>query len=325
VSFEYAKLAATDGTILITGRTGAGKTHLARELHQQSRRRAGKFMAINLATLSENLIESELFGHERGAFSGADTRRVGKLEIANGGTVFLDEIGELPLRIQTKLLEALNSRTISPVGSNRELQLDVRIIAATNKDLPREVEAGRFREDLYFRLNTFEIRVPELASQPDRILALAEGFLREACRQQGRAYAGVSEGFSRALRAYAWPGNVRELKNAMEYAVALSGDGPLEPDALPAYVRQGRESAAPNPNAPARFFPSDYREAKRHFERTYLREMLLRFGGGVNRTAKETGISKVTLIDKIRRYDIDVPALKYEAHLAAKAVAGASA
>ena len=316
---SYAKLAATDGTILITGRTGAGKTHLARELHQLSRRRAGKFMAINLATLSENLIESELFGHERGAFSGADTRRVGKLEIANGGTVFLDEIGELPLRIQTKLLEALNSRTISPVGSNRELQLDVRIIAATNKDLVREVAAGRFREDLYFRLNTFEIRVPELADQPERILTLAENFAREAARGQGRPYAGMNPCFTNALRAYAWPGNVRELKNAMEYAVALAGDGALEASALPAYVRQGRGLEAPGPGAPARTFPSDYREAKQEFERTYLREMLVRYGGGVNLTAKETGLSKVTLIDKIRRYDIDVPAIKYEAHVAAKA------
>lgn len=319
MSFEYAKLAATDGTILITGRTGAGKTHLARELHNQSRRRAGKFMAINLATLSENLIESELFGHERGAFSGADTRRVGKLEIANGGTVFLDEIGELPLRIQTKLLEALNSRTISPVGSNREIQLDVRIIAATNKDLPREVEAGRFREDLYFRLNTFEIRMPELASQPDRILILAEKFARETSQLQGRAFLGIDPGCQHALRTYGWPGNVRELKNAMEYAVALNGEGPLEAASLPAYVRQGRETVkAGEPGAPSRYFPSDYREAKQQFERNYLQEMLLRFGGGVNRTAKETGISKVTLIDKIRRYDIDVPAIKYEAHLAAK-------
>jgi DNA-binding NtrC family response regulator len=321
MSLEFAKLAATDGTILITGRTGAGKTHLARELHGLSRRRNGKFMAINLATLSENLIESELFGHERGAFSGADSKRVGKLEIANGGTVFLDEIGELPLRIQTKLLEALNSRTISPVGSNRELQLDVRIIAATNKDLPREVEAGRFREDLYFRLNTFEIRMPELASQPERILSLAESFAKEAARLQSRAYAGMSPCFVAALRGYAWPGNVRELKNAMEYAVALGGEGALEASALPAYVRSGREvTASPTGNAPARFFPNDYREAKQHFERTYLREMLLRFGGGVNLTAKETGISKVTLIDKIRRYDIDVPAIKYEAHMAKKAL-----
>jgi len=319
MSAEYAKLAATDGTILITGRTGAGKTHLARELHNLSRRRAGKFMAINLATLSENLIESELFGHERGAFSGADTRRVGKLEIANGGTVFLDEIGELPLRIQTKLLEALNSRTISPVGSNRELQLDVRIIAATNKDLKREVEAGRFREDLYFRLNTFEISMPELASQPDRIVSLAENFAREASRLQNRPFLGLDPGFQHALRGYSWPGNVRELKNAMEYAVALNGEGPLEAASLPNYVRQGRGAALQEKGTPARYFPSDYRAAKQEFERNYLQEVLLRFGGGVNRTAKETGISKVTLIDKIRRYDIDVPAIKYEAHMAAKA------
>ncbi|RZA08286.1 MAG: sigma-54-dependent Fis family transcriptional regulator [Proteobacteria bacterium] len=322
MSPQFAKLAATDGTILITGRTGAGKTHLARELHNLSRRRSGKFMAINLATLSENLIESELFGHERGAFSGADSKRVGKLEIAQGGTVFLDEIGELPLRIQTKLLEALNSRTISPVGSNRELQLDVRIIAATNKDLFQEVEAGRFREDLFFRLNTFEIRMPELASQPDRIATLSESFARDAARQQGRAYLGMEPSFLLALRAYGWPGNVRELKNAMEYAVALNAEGPLDPEALPAYVKGGRENAAGSGPAGAspKTFPRDYREAKQQFERAYLREMLLRYHGRVNQTAKETGISKVTLIDKIRRYDIDMPSIKYEAHMTAKSL-----
>ena len=311
------RLAATDGTILITGRTGSGKTHLARQLHGMSRRRNGKFMAINLATLSENLIESELFGHERGAFSGADQRRTGKLEVANGGTVFLDEIGELPLRIQTKLLEALNSRTISPVGSNREIQLDVRIITATNKDLPVEVARGNFREDLYFRLNTFEIRMPELAENPERILELAESFLKENARQSQRPYPGMSPLFVEALRKYRWPGNVRELKNAMEYALALSGDDALDPESLPAYVRESRQEVK-LASTPAHFFPTDFREAKAHFERTYLREILARFGGRVNVTARETGLSKVTLIDKIRRYQIDVPAIKYEAHLANK-------
>jgi DNA-binding NtrC family response regulator len=309
---SFQTIAATDGTILITGRTGTGKSHLARQLHDLSRRRLAKFMAINLATLSENLIESELFGHERGAFSGADTKRIGKLEAANGGTVFLDEIGELPLRIQTKLLEALNSRTICPVGSNREIQLNVRIIAATNKNLIEQIKAGLFREDLYFRLNTFEISLPDLASQPNRLVELALIFAKEAAKQQGRAFEGLADTFTEALKNYAWPGNVRELRNAMEYAIALSPSSILECDCLPAIVTKNRNPA--ENFSPLPFFPTDYREAKQQFERLYLQEILARFQGKVNLTAKESGLSKVTLIDKIRRYNIDVPTIKYNAH-----------
>jgi DNA-binding NtrC family response regulator len=304
------RLAETSHTVLITGRTGTGKSHLAREIHEASPRRNGRFVTINLATLSENLIESELFGHEKGAFSGADSRRIGKLESANGGTAFLDEIGELPPRLQTKLLEALNSHVISPVGSNREVALNLRVVAATNRDLPKMVAAGEFREDLYFRVNTFQVELPSLASVPERIPALAERFAREAAARQGRPHDGLSPDLLRELRCLPWPGNVRELKNCLEFAVAMSPGGALGPESLPPYLRGPAPAAAP-----AAFpFPNDYREAKSHFERVYLREVLRRFDGRINVTARETGLSKVTLLEKIRRYGIDVHRIRYAAH-----------
>lgn len=310
------RMAATSHTILITGRTGTGKSHLAREVHDFSPRREAKFVTINLATLSENLIESELFGHEKGAFSGADQKRVGKLESANGGTAFLDEIGELPPRLQTKLLEALNSHTISPVGSNREVALNIRIIAATNRDLKKMVQEGLFREDLYFRLNAFQIELAGLSANPERIASLASRFACAAAEKQEKAAVDLAPEFIEQLKLYPWPGNVRELKNCIEFAVAVSPNGRLTPDCLPPYVH----SAFPETErgAAQAAFPTDYRLAKSHFERLYLHEILRRFQGRINLTAKETGLSKVTLIEKIRRYEIDVKRIKYGAHVQEK-------
>lgn len=303
-----SKLAATPHTILITGRTGTGKSYLARKIHDASPRRLARFVVINLATLSENLIESELFGHEKGSFSGADMRRTGKLESANGGTAFLDEIGELSPRLQTKLLEALNSHSISPVGSNRDIQLNIRVIAATNRDLRKMVKEGTFREDLYFRLNTFQVELANLAAEPARIPTLAARFAAEAAGKQEKEFQSMTPEFLDALRRYHWPGNVRELKNSIEYALAMSETGTLSPESLPLYVR---DEPPPEAGGNAVAFPSDYREAKNGFERSYLNEILRRFDGRINHTAKETGLSKVTLIEKIRRYNIDVKRIKY--------------
>jgi DNA-binding NtrC family response regulator len=307
------KLAESPHTVLITGRTGTGKSYLARAMHEASPRREGRFVTINLATLSENLIESELFGHEKGAFSGAETRRIGKLESANGGTAFLDEIGELSPRLQTKLLEALNSHVVSPVGSNREVELNLRVIAATNRDLRKMVSRGEFREDLYFRINTFQIELPDLASLPARIPELAATFATAAAARQGKSYLGMSEEFLRELGSFGWPGNVRELKNSLEFAIAMSPNGYLSPDCLPPYLRAGTAGKVGASEAGYRF-PNDYREAKSGFERSYLTEVLRRFEGRINQTAKESGLSKVTLIEKIRRYDIDVKRIKLEAY-----------
>lgn len=311
---QWKKIARTSHTVLITGRTGTGKSHLARQIHDWSDRAANRFVAVNLATLSENLIESELFGHEKGAFSGADVKRIGKLESGNGGTVFLDEIGELSPRLQTKLLEALNSQTISPVGSNREIQLDIRIVAATNRNLADLVKRGEFREDLYFRLNTFELCLPDLAADPRRIVELARSFVKKSSDKGQFPCPDFSPEFIAALQTHSWPGNVRELKNAMDYALAMGGEGPLGAEHLPASVQNNKTEFRSLPVAPSAL-PTDYRAAKSLFEKTYLEEILVRFDGRINVTANRTGISKVTLIEKIRRYQIDVAAIKYQAHV----------
>lgn len=305
------KIAAGESTILVTGPTGAGKSVLAERIHRLSARRERRFVSVNLATLNENLIESELFGHERGAFSGANLKRIGKLESANGGTVFLDEIGELSPSMQTRLLEVLNSKIISPVGSNRDIRLDVRVIAATNRSLADMVAAGTFRADLYFRINTFAIDLPALAKNPEAIPARARDFLRLAAGD--RPAPAFSDCFLAAIRAYAWPGNLRELKNAVEYALTVAEPGrELLAADLPQYIQRspcGSASATTYGN-----FPVNFHEAKDRFERDYIHAMLTRFGGRINLTSRETQLSKVTLIDKIRKFQIDVNALRIAAY-----------
>lgn len=313
---SITKIAYSDNTVLITGRTGSGKSHLAKELHLLSPRKDKKFVAINLATLSENLIESELFGHEKGAFSGADQKRIGKLESANGGTVFLDEIGELSVRLQTKLLEALNSKVISPVGSNREILLDIRVITATNKDLLKMIKKGEFREDLYFRLNTFQIRQPDLSGDSKRISSLANQFAHEAAIKQNKSFVAIGSDLMEELIAYSWPGNIRELKNAMDFAVAMSSGNILTRELIPPYMKE-KQIHTDNSELKSNL-PTSYREAKEYFEKLYFAETLKKFDGKVNLTARKSGISKVTLIEKIRKYEIDIPKIKYESHLQAK-------
>ena len=285
-----------------------------------SSRREKKFISINLATLSENILESELFGHERGAFSGADTKRIGKLEIGNGGTIFLDEIGELNPRLQTKLLETLNSKIISPVGSNREIELDIRIITATNRDLSKMVRDGQFREDLFFRLNTFQIDLPDLKGDKQKIHSLANRFLAEASKTQNKEIISISELFFLELFEYTWPGNIRELKNAIDFAVALSCEGRIEKDALPPYVKANKNAESTVFQNPINHFPMNYYEAKSQFERLYFQEMLKQFSGKINLTSRKTGVSKVTLIEKVKRYEIDVNTIKYKAVCAQKEI-----
>lgn len=309
------KMALSDSTILLTGNTGTGKSHLAKEIHLKSARRERRFSAINLATLSENLIESELFGHERGAFSGAENKRIGKMEISNGGTVFLDEIGELSLRLQTKLLEVLNSKTLSPVGSNRDLTLNVRFIVATNRNLREMVEARLFREDLYFRINSFSVVLPSLVEDPARIYDLAHLFLVEARLQQNKPNLPATQSFLDQLLEYDWPGNIRELKNAMEFATAIAPENQIDSGCLPPYIRESiTKKTQENPlvsilNSTTSL---DYQTAKNQFERNYLIQALKVYKGRINMTARSTGISKVTLIEKIKKYQINVEEIKYQ-------------
>jgi DNA-binding NtrC family response regulator len=241
-----AKVAGVDSTVLITGETGTGKEVIAQEIHRQSHRVKYPFLAINCAAIPETLIESELFGHERGAFTGADRMRRGLIENAHGGTLFLDEIGEMALGTQTKLLRFLQERVITRVGGNQPIPVDVRIIAATNIELEKAVQEKRFREDLWFRLNVFEIHLPALRERPDDVHLLCDHFLRRYGQRYNKQVLGLSDGALRLLEMYPWPGNIRELQNAIERAILLSDRPILEADlfALQPVAAQGAAESA---------------------------------------------------------------------------------
>jgi two-component system, NtrC family, response regulator HydG len=230
------RAARTDTTVLVTGETGTGKELGARAVHLNSPRARRPFVTINCAALTETPIESELFGHERGAFTGAVLQKKGKFEAADGGSIFLDEIGELPLSLQAKLLRVLQEREFDRVGGTRPIKIDVRVIAATNRDLATDVEAGRFRRDLYFRLNVINVHMPPLRERREDIPLLADRFLARAAAKVGRRVEGISNEARECLLAYDWPGNVRELENTIERAVALGTAEQLLPDDLPDMV-----------------------------------------------------------------------------------------
>jgi DNA-binding NtrC family response regulator len=227
------QVAPARASVLITGESGTGKGELARALHALSPRAAAPFVALHCSALAENLLESELFGHEKGAFTGADRRRVGRFEQAHGGTLFLDEIGEIPAATQVKLLRVLQERTFERVGGNDPVRVDIRLLAATNKDLATEVREHRFREDLYYRLNVVHIEMPPLRLRGQDVVALAEHFLRKFARENHRQIHGLSAAARSKISAHRWPGNVRELENAMERAVVFSTGDTVEADALP--------------------------------------------------------------------------------------------
>lgn len=228
---QAAIVASADTTVLLCGETGTGKDVFARFIHERSRRAGGPFVAVNAAALPEHLVESEFFGHERGAFTGASARRAGSFEIAHGGTIFLDEIGELPLEAQAKLLRALQDREITRLGATRPVRVDVRVIAATNRNLEDAIARKQFRADLYYRLSVFPILTPALRDRTDDIPLLAQYFLRHFASKAGKCVA-LSDDAVERLQAYAWPGNVRELQNVIERAVILTRETIIDPDAL---------------------------------------------------------------------------------------------
>jgi two-component system response regulator HydG len=227
------QVAPARATVLITGDSGTGKGEVARVIHTLSPRKAAPFVSLHCASLAESLLESELFGHEKGSFTGADKRRIGRFEQADGGSLFLDEIGEIPLATQIKLLRVLQERTFERVGSNDPIQVDVRVIAATNKDLLNEVRERRFREDLYYRLNVVQIDMPPLKLRGNDVMVLAEHFLQKFARENHRRIDGLSDSARAKILAHGWPGNVRELENAMERAVVFSEGSLIEADVLP--------------------------------------------------------------------------------------------
>jgi transcriptional regulator with GAF, ATPase, and Fis domain len=278
------RVAQSESTVLIHGESGTGKELVVRAIHRQSNRARGPLVAVNCAAIPEQLLESELFGHVRGAFSSAVVDKKGKMELAHGGTLFLDEVGELPLALQAKLLRALQEREIEPVGGTRPIRVDVRVIAATNADLRTAVEQKTFRRDLYFRLDVVSFEMPPLRKRREDIPLLAQHFLDKVCSCLDREAPVLSAEACELLRHYDWPGNVRELQNVMERAIVLgSGSGVIRPSDLPFSVRtsNGRDGGG----------GKGYRAAVRKFKRQLVRDAIEKAGGNMTGAAKELSVN----------------------------------
>jgi two-component system response regulator HydG len=300
---ETARVAApTDATILITGESGTGKELFAKAIHDQSPRKTNKLVSINCAALNETLLESELFGHEKGAFTGADKKRDGLFLHADKGTVFLDEIGDIPLSMQVKLLRAIQEREIQRVGSDRPIRIDVRIIVATNKNLEQEVKNGRFREDLFYRLNVIHIRIPSLKERTDDIPLLAQHFLSRYAQKNRKEFKGFTPVAMDALIKHPWPGNVRELENAVERAVILSIGQYISGKDLPVDVMKNYRSDDGSPDN----VPELGGKSLDEVEAMALIQTLRQTGGNKSEAARQLNITRTTLNNKIKKYDLDL-------------------
>jgi DNA-binding NtrC family response regulator len=293
-------------TVLLLGETGTGKGMLARWIHERSPRASRPFVELNCAGLQRELTESELFGYERGAFTGATGRKVGLFEAADGGTLFLDEIGEMDLAIQAKLLKVLEQHRFRRIGGVTEIEVDVRILAATHRDLAREAAAGRFRSDLLYRLDVFAIRLPSLRERREEVLPLARRFLAEARGARDGEAGAISDAAARLLEGYGWPGNVRELRNVMERAAILCARGEVRPSHLPPLAPAGPATAGGDrdgggdPDGGG----DDEDRSLRGAERRFLEATLRANGGNIQATARALGVSRGTLYRKISRYKL---------------------
>jgi two-component system response regulator AtoC len=300
------KVAMHPITVLVRGETGVGKEIVACEIHANSGRRDGPLVRLNCASLPETLLESELFGHEKGAFSGADRRKVGFFEAAHGGTLFLDEIGEMTPALQAKLLRVLETRRITRVGGVEELEVDVRVVCATHRDLEAETKRGGFRSDLFFRISAFTILVPPLRDRPSEIEPLARSFIQQAATEARQRVPTLSPAAALALRRYPWPGNVRELRNAVERAVVLQSSGVIDVEDLPDSIREGRTIAA----EVAGFTLDGRRDVRDHIaelERVTIAAALEAAGGNQTEAAKQLGISRRTLIYRMEKHGLKPP------------------
>ena len=313
-------VASADCGVLITGETGTGKELFAQAVHRGSERRHKPFVAVNCAAIPDTLLETELFGHVRGAFTGATNPRTGRFQAAHGGTLFLDEIGDLPLAAQAKLLRVLEQRAVTPVGSDTEIPVDVRVIAATHRDLEAMVAEGTFRADLYFRLGVVPVELPALRDRGDDIDLLVDACIRRANQKTGRRVDGVDVEARAALRGHAWPGNVRELAHVVERAVVMVGHGRIGLADLPRLTRPklGRGTgrmAVPElvvgggmaevPRAPVGFDQDaslDLRSALENLERTMIDRALHKAGGNRTEAAALLGLNRTTLVEKLRKY-----------------------
>src|SRR5437899_5650867 len=290
--------AGSDATVLIQGESGTGKEIIANAIHGQSRRTRGPLVKMNCAAVPETLLESELFGHEKGAFTGADRRRIGRFEQADGGTLFLDEICEMQPRLQAKFLRALQEREIERLGSSTAIPVDVRIIAATNRDLKKALEEGVLREDLYYRLNVILLQVPPLRERMDDVPILAMHFLRKYATREGAAMSAIAEDAMNVLLSYSWPGNVRELENAIERGVVLGQGEKLRAEDLPPQVH--RRTDDQHPLVPAHLTLEE-------MEKLAIAQALRLTGGNKSEAAERLGIHRTSLYDKMRRYGITDP------------------
>jgi transcriptional regulator with GAF, ATPase, and Fis domain len=294
------KVGPVKSTVLLVGETGTGKSLVAEAIHLASPRRDAPLVKVNCAAIPRELIESELFGHEKGAFSGADRQKTGQFEAASGGTLFLDEVGELERSAQAKLLSALQDRQIRRVGGDEPVDIDVRVVAATNRDLEREVEAGAFRDDLYYRLNVVRLTIPPLRDRREDILPLARHFLEIACREVGRRSTGLSSNVEALIESHDWPGNVRELANCIERAVIFAADdGPLEPQHLPAELLRDLPPEDAGRAAGGELDPVARKE------RQMIVQALERAGGNKREAARQLGWYPQKLYNRIRRYKLD--------------------
>jgi PAS domain S-box-containing protein len=289
-------VAQTDAPVIITGQSGTGKEMVARAIHEESTRRNGPFVKVNCAALNQNLLESELFGHIKGAYTGADQSRVGRFEAAHKGSIFLDEIGDIPLSTQVKLLRVLEEKEIERVGDHKPISVDVRIITATNKNLENLIQQNLFREDLFFRINVFPLYCPSLAERIEDIPIIVQNFIQQNTLKGNKNIEGISPEAMEILMSYSWPGNVRELRNAIEYAFVLCPGGDIKKEHLPPKIIKGRVNSDPTGDA------ISYDDSKRKA----LLHILRQTKGNQSETARIMGVSRVTIWKRIKKYGIDL-------------------
>jgi len=300
---QIHKVAPTEAWVLITGDNGTGKEIVARSIHTKSRRAKKPMVAVNCAAIPEELIESELFGHEKGAFTGASTTHAGKFELAHKGTLFLDEIGDMSLKTQAKILRILQEQRFERVGGGRSIRVDVRVIVATNKDLYQEIAAGRFREDLYYRLNVFPLHVPALKERSEDIPVMIQEFAQAFCQENGFRPLVLKDQVYPILKAYPWPGNVRELKNFIERMLIMYAGQEIGPEDLPPEFR-GRPQKTAEGDHLQKEQEADFKNARAEFERSFLMQKFQECEGNVSRLAETVGLERSYLHRKLRSYGI---------------------
>jgi len=303
------RLCKVDTTVLIRGENGTGKELVARAIHFNSSRKNGTFVAINCGAIPESLMESELFGHEKGAFTGAFERKIGKFQMANNGTLFLDEIGELPIEMQVKLLRVVQERKFTPIGGNREVKTNTRIIAATNRNLEKMMEDRLFREDLFYRLNVMPIFLPPLRDRLDDLDGLANHFIKKFSKQHHHEMLGLEEETLLIMKSYRWPGNIRELENVIERAFIVENSNKITPKSLPENILRSRpkEFASKSQSTSTGYAgPLDFDAFKEGMEKEFIMSALKANKGKINQTVAHANIPKNTLLRKIRKYGINV-------------------